>query len=86
MTAGRVIFHIDRLVLEGIAPEGKEALARGLGQGLARMFGDREAVQRLGAAGDATHLRVHGVTLAAGTAPQHMGERVARVIAKGMTK
>jgi hypothetical protein len=75
-----VVIHIDRLVLKGFRHGERHAIALGLQKELGRVFGDREAVQQLSAAGDRTRLSVGGVPVEHGVTPEHIGVNVARGI------
>ena len=82
----RVVIHIDRLVLKGFPREDRHAIAAGLQQELSRVFGDREAVERLSAVGDVSRLQVRGVQIGQDSKPQHIGENVALEIGREIKK
>lgn len=54
----RVVVHIERLVLEGFAPDERAAIAAGLQQELGRLLQTPEAARQLAALGHVAALRV----------------------------
>jgi hypothetical protein len=78
----RVVIDIDRLVLKGFGYENRHAIALGLQEELASVFGDREAAQRLSAVGDVSRLQVGSVRIERGATPQRIGGNVARGITR----
>ena len=81
-----VVVHIDRLVLKGLRPEDRHAIAVGLQQELGRVFTDRDAVSLLRARGDVSRLQVGGVPVGQDSKPQRVGESVAQGIGKEIRK
>ena len=82
----RVVVHIDRLVLTGFRHADRHAIAEGLREELARLFADREIVSRFSQMGDASHLKLGGVTIEPGAKPRRVGEIVARGIGNEIRK
>jgi len=78
----RVIVHIDRLVLKGLRPEDRHAVAQGLQAELERAWSGRDAASRLRGLGDVPRLQVGGVAVERGASPQRVGERVAQGIGR----
>lgn len=81
----RVLVHIERLVLQGFAPEDRHGVAQGLQAELARRLSAGDAASRLralGALGDVPRLPVPAVTLPQGASPQRVGQGVARGIGR----
>lgn len=82
MNAPRVILHIDRLVLRGVAPEQRDALVRALRQELGRRLAEpayREALS-------SRHVvKVATAPLAVrGPSGEALGRQSARLIARGI--
>jgi hypothetical protein len=86
MGMNRVLIRIDRLVLKGSRQQDRHAIALGLQRELARVFGDREAVQHLSAVGDVSRLHVDSVHIKYGSTPQRVGVNVARGIHKEIAR
>jgi hypothetical protein len=82
----RVVVHIDRLVLRGFRHEDQHGIAAGVQHELSRLFSDRETVSDLRRIGDVPRLRVGGVNVPQGSAPQRVGESVARAIGGEISK
>lgn len=82
MNAPRVILHIDRLVLRGVAPEQRDALVGALHEELGRRLADpayREALSSRHVA------RVGQAPLTVrGSSGEGIGRQSARLIAKGI--
>ena len=82
MNAPRVILHIDRLVLRGVAPEQRDALVGALREELGRRLADpayRKALSSRQVAG------VGPAPLAVrGASGEGLGRQSARLIAKGI--
>ncbi len=82
----RVVVHVDRLVLKGLRPEDRHAVAAGLQQELGRVFTDREAVSLLSGMRVVARLQVPGVPVGQGSSPQRVGENVASSIGREIRK
>jgi hypothetical protein len=57
----RVIVHVDRLVLRGLPPEKRDAIAVALRERLEQTFGSRETVQQLGTLGNVPRLTLRRI-------------------------
>jgi hypothetical protein len=78
----RLILHIDRLVLNGVRPEDRTAVAEALRAELQRQLASPQAVRRFISAGGAPRLDVGEVRLAIGAMPAEVGAAVAQGIAR----
>jgi len=78
----RIIVHIDRLVLRGVDPAQRNAVAAALQAELARSLARPGAPQRLAASGGRPRIEagVHG--LRAGATPGGIGRAAGRAIAR----
>ena len=82
----RVIVHIERLVLAGLRTEDRHRITSGLQDELGRLLGSRQALARLGSAGDRPQLKVAGVVLAPGATARQIGGQLARGIGRGLQR
>ena len=82
----RVIFHIDRLVLNGFRPEDRHALSAGLQQELSQLLTNPLAAQNLMNLSDQSQLQAGRIHLAPSAKPQTIGAQVAQSINKEFTK
>jgi hypothetical protein len=76
----RVVVHIDRLVLRGIRPEDRHAVADGLRTELAALLGEPQTAAGIGRIGAIAHLRAGRVRVVPGAAPSAIGAGAARRI------
>ena len=80
-----VTLHIDRLVLRGIDPMDKHAMADGLKTELARVLGDPATRAALGQSRRTPVLRLGGMAMQPGMAgARALGGGMAKAIGKGM--
>lgn len=85
MSDGRVNLHIDRLVLRGIDPMDKHALADGLKMELARVLADPATRAALSQSRRTPVLRLGRMAMQPGMAgARTLGGSVAKAIGKGM--
>lgn len=80
----RVRVEIGRLVLAGVAPRDREALAAGLEAALSRQLAEAALAQGLGASRNVASLRVGRI--AGGGGARQLGERAANVLVRGLSK
>jgi hypothetical protein len=79
----RVIVHIDRLVLRGVRPADRDAVATSLTRELGASLADRGAATRLAARDDAACVNAGRVSGAG--SPTALGRLAARGIARRIT-
>jgi hypothetical protein len=82
----RVVFHIDRLLLNGFHHGDRHAVALGLEQELRRIAADRDTVAALRARANISRLDVSGVRMETGARPHSVGRTVARGIGREIVK
>lgn len=76
----RVRVLIDTLVLTGVQPGDRHAVATGLQQELARLLDDPALAARLADGGDIDLLRTSSAHLSPGASPAQLGSAAARKI------
>lgn len=76
----RVILNIDRLVLRGIPPEQRDALAAGLLEELTRFLFAPGTAERLAGLGDIERLKVGNLNLGEGAQAAEIGSASAQGI------
>ncbi|MEO8752658.1 MAG: hypothetical protein ABI624_08265 [Casimicrobiaceae bacterium] len=84
----RVVIHIDHLSLNGFRHEDRHAIAVGLQERLAQLFGERAVVAGLaaGAGREAPRLQAGNVRIEHGATPQRVGAHVAAAVSRGLQR
>jgi hypothetical protein len=82
----RVIVHIDRLALQGIAGADPRAFAGGLHDALTRVLGTADATRRFAALGAVPRLTTEPVRVRPGAQPRALGAAVARGIGRAVER
>jgi len=82
----RIHLSIDTLVLRGVRPEDRHALARGLSEELTRMLGQPGVATRLVRDGSPPMLRLPRLRFASAPAARTLGVQVGRAIGRGLTR
>lgn len=80
----RIVLHIDRLVLRGIAPKDARAVSAGVRAELQRLLGEPGAAAALAAGGDRFRVRTAPTPLASDTSAAATGRRIAASIVNGV--
>lgn len=80
----RVIVHIDKLVLNGVARKDRHAFAQGLRNELSRVLAEPGSGERLAQRGDSAGLRVAGIRYGTRVKPARLGAQAGRAVAKGI--
>lgn len=77
----RVVFHIDRLVLDGVRHSDRCALADAMQRELSSLMADREVLRGWRVRGDEARVDAGRVSIASGSPAREIGVSVARCIA-----
>ena len=82
----RIVLHVDRLVLRGVADEHRDAVAEALRTSLAAALADPSAVARLRALGHLDALRVPAPSAGGDGSPAALGRAAADAVAGGLVR
>ena len=82
----RIVLHVDRLVLRGVAAEHRDAVADALRTRLAAALADPSAVSRLRSLGHLDSLRVPSSSAGGDGSPAALGRAAANAIAGGLDR
>ncbi|MDM0112223.1 hypothetical protein QTI66_08680 [Variovorax sp. J22R133] len=84
----RLVVHIDKLVLSGLPPEDRHAVAAALEQELALQLGphmaDAQLAARIASRGDVARLAPAPLRMGPGMSASALGRQVARDIARSL--
>lgn len=82
----RLVLHIDRIVLEGLAHGDRHAFARGMQQALAAALGKPDASRAWGRQTGAAHIDAGTLRVPHATGAADLGARTARQIIGSTTR
>lgn len=83
---GRIHLSIDTLVLRGVRPEDRHALARGLSEEMTRLLGQPGVASRLVRDGSQPVLRLPRLRFSSAPAARTLGVQVGRAIGRGLAR
>jgi hypothetical protein len=82
----RVVLHVDRLVLRGIAPHQRTPISTGLRTELTRLLATPGVPKRLSSLGTVDRVRAGNLSSAASAKPESTGTAIAQAVVKGITR
>jgi len=86
MDVKKLVFHVERLVMNGFQPQDRRLLAASLQTGLNQCLSGRDTIQQIALRGDSEHIDVAGLSIPRALRPEEVGEWIARAVVRGLIK
>jgi hypothetical protein len=86
MDVKKVVFHVERLVLNGFQPQDRRLLAASLQTELNQRLSARDTVRQIAVHGDSARIDVAGLSIPRALKPEEVGAWVARAVVRGLDK